>query len=190
MTLDGELWITPGSPVMSRVHMEIVENLMERTAEMPMKQIDVNGAPYLQRYYAGTFADGSDLWIHRFLSCDGDRHLHSHPFNARSIILCGWYDEETPLGSFRREPCSGLRRIMTAINYSPETVAVGPIGRAITVFDWHRIAQVAPETWTAFIVEPARLPVWFFKDDSGNLEPVAASDRKWWLTAGNRPGVR
>ena len=79
---------------------------------------------------------------------------------------------------------------MTAINYSPETVAVGPIGRPITVFDWHRIARVAPETWTAFIVEPARLPMWYFKDDMGRLESVAASDRKWWLTAGNRPEAR
>jgi len=90
------------------------ELLMRLTAAMPMKQINLDKflneshqlgstkvtetvcvqTPYLQRYFAGTFRDGSDLWLHRFLSADGDRHLHSHPFEFESIILHGGYTEE------------------------------------------------------------------------------------------------
>lgn len=154
------------------------DELLALTASMPMKQIDVNGKPYLQRYYAGTTAKGDDLWIHRFLSSDGDRHLHSHPFNARSVVLCGGYLEETPRGVFHRNP-DGLTP-SEAIKFADH------IGRPITVFDWHRIASVAPQTWTLFIVEPPRLPMWFFRDGEGNLEAVKASPRDWFLQYGPR----
>lgn len=32
--------------------------------------------------------------IHHILREDLDRHLHDHPWNARTIILKGWYQEE------------------------------------------------------------------------------------------------
>jgi hypothetical protein len=160
--------------------------LHQITATMPCKTIQVHGADYLRRYYAGTFKDGSDLWLHEFLSCDGDSHLHSHPFNARSVILHGWYDEETPEGAFRRTPTAAARVIYDALRVGVSCVAVGSLGRPVTVFDWHRIAVVAPETWTAFIVEPRRLPFWYFRNDSGELEPVGASPREWHRQCGIR----
>lgn len=32
--------------------------------------------------------------IHHILRADDDRHTHDHPFNAWTLILAGWYDEE------------------------------------------------------------------------------------------------
>ena len=31
--------------------------------------------------------------VHHILSRDNDRHPHDHPWNARTIVLRGWYDE-------------------------------------------------------------------------------------------------
>lgn len=32
--------------------------------------------------------------IHKIVKEDGDKHLHDHPWNARTFILKGWYKEE------------------------------------------------------------------------------------------------
>lgn len=37
--------------------------------------------------------------IHHICRADSDRHLHDHPWNARTIILKGWYEEERLDGS-------------------------------------------------------------------------------------------
>lgn len=172
--------------------MTIVTNelMLELTKAMPMKQIDIDGEPYLQRYYAGTFADGHDLWLHRFISCDGERHLHCHPFDSRSVIMTGGYVEELPDGPVERpaDP-SGADRIvgMMALGIQTMHAEYLTIGRVITVYDWHRIASVQPGTWTAFIVKPKRLPCWFFRDETGALEQVRASPRDWWKSFGPRP---
>lgn len=34
--------------------------------------------------------------IHHIMRHDDDRHLHDHPWNARTIVLKGYYFEETP----------------------------------------------------------------------------------------------
>ena len=34
--------------------------------------------------------------IHHICRADRDRHLHDHPWNARTIVLRGWYNEERP----------------------------------------------------------------------------------------------
>lgn len=183
---------------------EIMINL---TSSMPMKQIDVDGIGYLQRYYAGTFRDGKDLWLHRFLSSDGDRHLHSHPYNFTTVMLLGGYTEEyrnhdgvnewritvphedsdmgpEMLGLF-------LKELNTPNKHFGPPASCGFIvssggGRDITVFDWHRIAKVEPETWTAIIVDPQRLPMWFFADDNNNLESIKGSPRDWHKNYGTR----
>jgi hypothetical protein len=70
------------------------EHMMRATAEMPMKLIRVNDEPYLERYYAGRFSDGYDLWLHHFVSADADRHVHSHPFVFFTVMLLGSYTED------------------------------------------------------------------------------------------------
>jgi hypothetical protein len=34
--------------------------------------------------------------IHRIMREDRDRHMHDHPWDARTFILCGWYREIRP----------------------------------------------------------------------------------------------
>jgi len=41
--------------------------------------------------------------IHKIVKPDNDRHLHDHPWNARTFILKGWYKEERKGESFTRE---------------------------------------------------------------------------------------
>lgn len=62
--------------------------------------------------------------IHHILRADQDRDLHDHPWNARTIVLKGWYDEELPGSVFR------LR-------------TVGMTGR-ILFGQYHRIHELSP----------------------------------------------
>ncbi len=39
--------------------------------------------------------------VHVILRQDLDRHLHDHPWDHRSIVLDGWYDEEDVFGNSR-----------------------------------------------------------------------------------------
>jgi hypothetical protein len=167
--------------------------LMYMTQNMPMKQIDVNGQGYLQRYFAGTL-DDSDIWLHRFLSCDGDRHLHNHPWRGISLVLHGGYTEEFRAGdehqiSERTRNATDMPFwvIQSLINLDLHCLnhykrrIPGNIGAGveITPFTWHRIASVQPDTWTLMIVAKSRLPFWYFKDDAGELEVMKASPRDW-----------
>jgi len=199
------------------------ELLLRLTAAMPMKQINIDetrvwsyvpfatgkeelrdgvidSKPYLQRYYAGTFRDGSDLWLHRFLSSDGDRHLHNHGFEFETVMLNGGYveefinnqglqavretlpDQESDLPRLLEEFLLALGKID-----SRSFAAYGGSCRAVDLYDWHRIASVLPETWTAVIVKSKRLPKWFFKDDDGHLEDKVSSPRDWWKDYKVRP---
>lgn len=172
------------------------EFMLELTASMPMKQIDVGGKPYLQRYYAGTLGDGSDLWLHRFLSADGEEHLHSHPWEGLSIVLAGGYEEEIKnnatqiLKTRRREPPFRLRPVFTDLMGEAKDVIflsdLAGYGEMITPFTWHRIVHVEPDTWTLMVVRSERLPLWFFDEGDGDIEPRASSPRDWWESCGIR----
>lgn len=197
------------------------QRLLALTANMPCKQInlpadnDEPGAffcekekmyvkPYLQRMYAGTTRDNKDLWLHRFLSSDSERHLHCHPFEFVTYMLNGNYTEER-LNRATKEKESVYHGVINAdidsiekfcgrlghgiVDARPWTdhfIGDNGHGRRIDLYDWHRITHAAPETWTALIVDNGRLPYWAFKDDDGNLKPVEASARDWWKGFGAR----
>ena len=183
------------------------ELLLELTAGMPMKQINLDNpvyewdklvsknTAYLQRYFAGTFRDGVDLWLHRFLSNDGDRHLHSHPFEFNSVILNGGYKEEFLAEDGRKvirthDAQGHINEILPSILHDLKNSAHNNLDSfcflacsrkysTVGVFDWHRIAEVQPETWTAVLVKKQRLPKWYFKSDHGDLVDMVASPRDW-----------
>lgn len=182
------------------------EFLMELTKEMPMKQINITtkvpntskkldrlghlfedevvSKPYLQRYFAQKL-NHIDIWIHRFLSADGERHVHSHPFEFCTGVLLGGYDEEmlSPDGikkMHKRFPVKThqLELIDFIIgDCNPEFFAQL---RSVDLYDWHRIAEVQPETWTVMMVDKRRLKTWHFMDDNGNIETVMGSPRDWY----------
>jgi hypothetical protein len=75
--------------------------------------------------------------IHHIMRPDTDRHLHDHPWNARTIILRGWYLEEKPAKFFGGH---GLHERKE-----------GYTGRLL-FGEFHRIEQVAAGgVWTLFI---------------------------------------
>ena len=194
--------------------------LLNLTANMPMKQINIDtfedvaggefglpteiirlktgSAPYLQRYYAGTTRDNKDIWLHRFLSSDSERHLHQHPFNCTSIMIAGCYHEEkicrhtkdhqVEITTPERPDFDKLSRAVGLLGHgifdarpvSANFLQVSPQHKSIGVFDWHRITYADPETWTLLIVDPDRLPFWFFAEDGGQFKQEEASPRDWW----------
>jgi len=133
--------------------------LMLLTANYPMKTIEILGEPYLERYHVKTDEDGTQHWLHRFLRNDSERHQHSHPWEARSKILCGSYLEDRS-GAHTLYQAGMTNLIM------PETM--------------HRIVEVEPNTWTYMRVLPGRAVSWAFIDDSGARTPMATSPEDWW----------
>lgn len=138
--------------------------LLHITRNRPCKVIDVNG-PYIERYFM-TDLFGYQVWLHRFLQHDGERHLHGHPWTALSVVLHGWYNEMRN-GRGRTRRAFGLPSLI-----KPDTE--------------HRIIGVRRGTWTLMIVGPSREDRWYFVNDAGEREYMAASQRDWWRHYGPR----
>lgn len=171
--------------------------LYELAHSRPLKVIPVRGKPYLERFYMGTTLDGKDLWLHHFLTADAEEHLHSHGFNFRSIVLRGSYleqvEQDGQIVEISRFPDESVKHWLEFFIVNPgrflaESVSLA--GHTVSVFDWHRIAEVEAGTWTLMIVEPERLPFWYFKDADGYLELRKSSPREWWLGDGVEPKLR
>lgn len=83
--------------------------------------------------------------IHHIMRPDSDRHLHDHPWNARTIILDGSYVEERDVG-----------RTYLRLPGDTATLRFG---------EFHRIARVSEGgVWTLFITGKYR-GTWGFKVD-------------------------
>ncbi|MGE0373450.1 MAG: hypothetical protein AB7Q01_16440 [Gammaproteobacteria bacterium] len=114
-----------------------------------VRVIEINGAPYLRRYLVAQ-AFGCEVYLHEFLTADGERHLHDHPWRwSFSVLLAGGYVEEVlrhvdgyagPVTSFRTHHAPALN---------------------ITGRGFHRIARMEATTWTLFVVGP-RSKMWGF----------------------------
>ena len=94
--------------------------------------------------------------IHRIMVPDGDRHHHDHPWDARTILFKGGYDEERLEYS---GPCSSL----DWMSFIPATYHVVPYrrkqGDTVTLGfgEFHRITKVPKEgVWTLFITYPLK----------------------------------
>lgn len=178
------------------------EKLRAISATMPMKLIRINDEPYLERYYAGTFADGWDLWLHHFIRNDAERHLHSHPFVFCSVMLVGGYTEHLGDQDYRMTiPVADraldatfekhIHRMRCEIKecHKEHGAFLDDAGQFIRVgySDWHRISAVNPDTWTAVLVHPDRRDSWEFRDDDGHIELRKPSPRQWWHDYNIRP---
>lgn len=74
--------------------------------------------------------------VHHIMRPDLDRHLHDHPWNARTIVLRGWYYEERP----RPEPARTLHC----------AAFLGCTGRLL-FGQYHRITDISEGgVWTLF----------------------------------------
>jgi len=108
----------------------------------PCRIIMVNDKPYLERYFIT-----DKIFIHRFLSSDGDRHVHDHPWYwAFSIILTGKYHEE--LLDNEQESCKWFNFISST--------------------HMHRITWIKPNTWTLFVTSKRTFNGWgFLNNETG-----------------------
>jgi|SRR3990167_704353 len=142
------------------------EILMAMTAQMPMKEIIINGEPYLQRYFVNESENGGQWWMHRFMREDSERHLHTHPWTGTSIILCGQYTEQ--LRRKHDDPTQDCNRYFSA----------GHVNR-IFPYTLHRIVSVQPDTWTMLHIEQDRAKTWKFIADDGAEVIMQASPTDW-----------
>lgn len=91
--------------------------------------------------------------IHHICRADQDRDLHDHPWNARTIVLRGWYREERNLGSFARRDIKNINHLLSRAAFDIYTFSrpCGYTGRLL-FGQYHRISEVSPDgVWTLFI---------------------------------------
>jgi hypothetical protein len=81
--------------------------------------------------------------VHHILREDDDRALHDHPWNARTFILQGWYDEMREDGQIHRRQAGDTAGL-----------AFG---------EFHRIIRVCPGGVTTLFVMGKYRGVWGFK---------------------------
>ena len=108
--------------------------------------IEVDGEKYLTRILLPRVL-GVRVMLHHILRPDSDRNLHNHPWRwARSIVLCGAYDEER------------LEQVVETVDHEGREYAV-PLTvertvrrhNKITEHDYHRITRLHGDVWTLFI---------------------------------------
>lgn len=119
---------------------------------LPCRIISDDGTPYLERYYLCTVL-GVRFYLHRFVGSDPDRGLHDHPWPwAGSVILHGWYLEETR---------KGMRKVRW-FNW-------------LTGDSFHRVILGSGPCWTLFFHRAAYTKPWGFLRPIENETPMV-----WW----------
>lgn len=156
-----------------------VDRLLTRwCAGRPTREIHINNKPYLLRVYVSHWR-GWRVYLHRFVSADGDRFLHDHPFRALSLVLSGGYVEERLQALDLPRPLVCRREVRWFNCLAPSA--------------FHRIARVRPGTWTLFIHSPHR-KAWGFlmpsSDGDGLLyanpydQTTQGQGSHWWKASG------
>lgn len=126
--------------------------LIERSMRTPYSHIRSRDgkSDYMRRFWLfnpyGKTPDGKtaparwswlpSIRVHHILLADDDEHLHDHPWDARTIILDGWYIEEYP----------GLKEVGRPMWMRPEGHTA-----PLLFGEYHRIEEVSPGgAWTLF----------------------------------------
>lgn len=152
----------------------VVDWLIRRARRTPYTPIiGMAGELYMERFWlfnpyppGGQSGADQPWWkfpisirLHHICLPDPDRHLHDHPWNARTVILRGGYSEVRPfelpfvLSRIGIPPPEGALHVRAA----GDTVAIG-------FGEYHRIVSVQPDTWTLFITGRYR-GTWGFSVD-------------------------
>lgn len=169
--------------------MSLRQSLYRLTANRPMRLIEINGRPYLERYYMGRWLR-REWWLHHFVSSDCERHVHNHPWSAISFVLTGGYVEERASLGLRRTDLhkgyvSYLKRHLQDI--------VAPSVNFISSECMHRIAETRAGTWTLMCVGKRHGNGWFFFGETPNgivkTPPMESSADDWHKTAPCRAAV-
>lgn len=141
----------------------MIRNILRAWSDrLRARLIEIDGRPYLVRYLVARVA-GCELYLHEFLTADGERHVHDHPWAwSASLLLAGGYVEEvlTAIDGYAGPlTCTRIQR----------APGVNLVGRG-----FHRIAQITPGTWTIFAVGPRRKMWGFLEYDAERRATVYA----------------
>lgn len=136
----------------------VADWLIRRALRRPYSPIIKDGDLYMDRYwlfnpYPDTGASGSDrkrwqfpisIRIHHIMLPDQDRDMHDHPWNARTVILRGWYREDR-----LEQPYKALwdftKIESTHMREAGDTAVLG-------FGEYHRITEISDGgVWTMFI---------------------------------------
>lgn len=143
--------------------------LIQRSLRTPYFHLPSNEEPtYMGRYWLFNPYDRETnvpkFWwcpwsvrIHHIKRADNERHLHDHPWNARTIILKGWYEEKRMIDLPQAQ-------IQPLLELFPDLVRNGKVeayeytrrrqGDTATLSfeQYHSIVEVSPGgVWTLFI---------------------------------------
>lgn len=182
--------------------------LMAISGRLPCRIISEDGTPYLERYYLFTLL-GWRFYLHRFVGSDPDRGVHDHPWRrAFSIILSGWYFEETRTGTRKVRWFNSLTGDTFHRVILPNRMVPCDIDRrdpdqrqGRETYKWVRSGPPAP-VWTLFFHTVGDVKPWGFLRPMmyDNGRPVAFSwkpytykggkNTEWWKTARKGQEVR
>ncbi|MCR8922685.1 hypothetical protein NO559_07880 [Dasania sp. GY-MA-18] len=150
-----------------------MRNFLQRfCANKPARLIEINDRPYLYRIYLGSVLS-CPIYLHHFVSGDGDRAVHDHPFHGLSLVLAGSYFERVLV---RMDwPCMHTTtRFVQFFNWIPADKA-------------HQIIEPEPNTWTLFITGKHFKGWGFFEERSDGVTYTNRfgnmGQTPWWLTA-------
>lgn len=162
---------------------------------MPFREISDGDTPYLERYYISTLF-GWRFYLHKFVGSDPDRGLHDHPWSkAYSLILSGWYFEETRSGTrkvrwFNSLTGDTFHRVVLPVSTWRTQGGGGKFDRpdpCWTLF-FHKAGDVKP--WGFLKAIDGRFSGGMYTEGSAIFEPYTyareGSQKDWWLTAKRR----
>lgn len=147
----------------------VTDWLIRRAARTPYRHITgPDGSVYMYRFWLFNpyppESSGSKNWfpisirLHHIMRPDGDQHLHDHPWNARTIILRGAYDEVRPAWISHYDHILAPHYHRSFRRVEGDTVA-------LKFGEYHRITDVSPGgVWTLFITGKYR-GTWGFNVD-------------------------
>jgi hypothetical protein len=165
---------------------------------LPFREISDGDTPYLERYYLFTLL-GWRFYLHQFVGSDPDRSLHDHPWSkAYSLILSGWYYEETRSGTrkvrwFNSLTGDTFHRVVLPDEWE-NTHDPAEVG--ILRYGQRKTGRSAP-CWTLFMHRAGNVKPWgFWREWPERYEGAATFDpytyeregnqKDWWLTAKRR----
>lgn len=159
----------------------VADWLIRRAERTPYSPIISEGKLYMERFwlfnpYPDSGASGADrkpwrfpisIRIHHIILPDQDRHLHDHPWNARTFILRGGYNEVRPHKKFWSSLDGLIEALkpegMMHIRRAGDTVA-------LKFGEYHRITEVSEGgVWTLFVTGKYR-GTWGFLVDGVKVQ--------------------
>ena len=155
----------------------VADYLIRRAMRTPYSPIVKDGELYMERFwlfnpYPDTGASGADrkpwrfpisIRVHHIVLPDQDRDLHDHPWNARTVILRGWYAEDRPYAGEPLPPGVAVPEFHEHLRMAGDT-------SRIDFGQYHRITKLPHGgVWTLFITGKYR-GTWGFLVDGVKVQ--------------------